>query len=1301
MATPEEQEKNTSLASAFSYALDQPLENIGTTLDAMGFEDAGKYLKDLTEAPENYESATESFLNRNGFGFDVGFLPRAVVEQAGQLAGSIAFRVAGGVAGGALAGPVGAITGAIATPTLFEAAQIAGPVALARAKANGRDEPNWEDWSGAGGTALGSGLLNAFGVYGIGKLNSTIYGSALREGVTEGLQGLGEQIGSTLLTDAGLQIDPKAAVGEGLIGGTVGGVAQTPSSIYASTRQEIEAEEVGETPLLPAPVAEEPIVEEPVVAEQPTTDEGPIILPPPPTDYSTMSIRDVFANAQDKSLESDRSMFIEGRSLPRLEEEFLSYNSGLSIYPYADVMETLTENLDRYGYSADMNLKELADFTKLNLQDKYDAKFMESFDAYVNEPGKIEAYIENLRNRFSPDEEFDVEDLTPNEIAEIRESFRMYLDDHRGEIEDVIKQQSQIASDDVDYVDIDTYINTRIEDELESALRDKQTRLEGELKFVKADQRFLNPDYRKLNYTPRDTPSILLGNEEALRLEDNIETLGGGDLLADLQIDPNFASVSVVRQAIKNMPAEDKAINYYNELITGDAKKDKLAQQEMQDSELDKFLKLKGEEKISVSEIDSFMEGYMAGTIVESVPLAHSGIGLKHDAKSKGFELNHTYLPRLNPKQEEKIKGVQKSIEDRGVAADISPAQYFIDQDEQRKILKDIANSTYANTISHFASKYGAPLFWVRGASGTLYRNKGTGDGTDGSVFNVRIIHEIQNDYAQQTRNPKEQIFTKRFIDKQTPSYEEYKDKTEMLSLVTRRYSDLVKPTKLLNEVKIGEEEMYFEYQDLEDIRQDAAEGYLDKRKTPRSQYNPMINFAILAHDTELPKRFYDGSVRQSLINAEKKVAELEDKLDRKEYKQVDEYGDEIDEGKNLPDYRDLAKQLDAAESEMNVLRKVASNRDYLPPKNVTLVVDILQARFSKDPTAPHNTLGPTATRRPNIPSYLGGMLIPGTQFTGEEVTLKEEMLHDIEKENFADHIRFIAKEVNKGNNQKGSAGARIKELATQMGRDVDISGIKTEAEVEAFLADPGVQSRMSKLENFSTAFDFVVPRELQAQLGTMDQLKEQLATRTHNKLQTKKKIAEAYKDEAQRLIKNRPQVEKLFSKIAGLKNIEKLIQDPMLRKEPPKGYQQYRGGMTPVINQPFTESYVRKGVLSTIIDALKKGDRYVAVPNDQTQQKFNTGTQTTAGGTYDIASQELRDIAAQYDLPVLDLYVRPSNTANPSDGLMATIDLEPLRELIARGDFKGWSGYKKGGVVKAPPALYKVDYGDYGRSYK
>ena len=44
-----------------------------------------------------------------------------------------------------------------------------------------------------------------------------------------------------------------------------------------------------------------------------------------------------------------------------------------------------------------------------------------------------------------------------------------------------------------------------------------------------------------------------------------------------------------------------------------------------------------------------------------------------------------------------------------------------------------------------------------------------------------------------------------------------------MLSLVTSSYSDLVKPENLLDKVKIDEEEMYFEYQDLKDIRQDVA----------------------------------------------------------------------------------------------------------------------------------------------------------------------------------------------------------------------------------------------------------------------------------------------------------------------------------------------------------------------------------------------------------------------------------------------------------------------------------------------
>ena len=219
------EKEKSAVSKALRFGLDQPTENVATTLKALGFDAQADTLSGLVDAPENYESAAARFMNPEGEGlldFSYKDLPLAIVEQAGQLGGSMLSR-AGGFA---LAGPVGALLG----PALFEAVQIAGPVALERARNNGRAEPNWEDWSGALSTSAFSGALNAVGVQGIGKLNSTIAGSALREGVTEGLQGATEQIGSTGLTEAGLQIDPKQVIGEGLIGGSTGASAQVPTS---------------------------------------------------------------------------------------------------------------------------------------------------------------------------------------------------------------------------------------------------------------------------------------------------------------------------------------------------------------------------------------------------------------------------------------------------------------------------------------------------------------------------------------------------------------------------------------------------------------------------------------------------------------------------------------------------------------------------------------------------------------------------------------------------------------------------------------------------------------------------------------------------------------------------------------------------------------------------------------------------------------------------------------------------------------------------------------------------------------
>ena len=229
--------KDTSFSSAFQSGVDAPLENMATTARMLGAEGTADTLSGLTQAPTNYESASDRFINpeEGDFtiaGFAPAYLPRASVEQAGQFAGSVATRVGGGAAGLAVSGgnPIVGAAGALAGPALFEFVQQLGPVAAQRAKNNGRTEPNWEDWTAAAGTAGLSGALNSIGVKGFsgaGLLNRT-----LKEGVTETAQSVVEQTGSTAGTDAGLQINPKQAIGEGIIGGTsAGGVSVASDTV--------------------------------------------------------------------------------------------------------------------------------------------------------------------------------------------------------------------------------------------------------------------------------------------------------------------------------------------------------------------------------------------------------------------------------------------------------------------------------------------------------------------------------------------------------------------------------------------------------------------------------------------------------------------------------------------------------------------------------------------------------------------------------------------------------------------------------------------------------------------------------------------------------------------------------------------------------------------------------------------------------------------------------------------------------------------------------------------------------------
>jgi hypothetical protein len=233
---PEDTGPDTSFAGALRFSLDQPLENMAVTSRALGGEGIASFLSGLTEAPTGYQPAFEGFMNEDGSFFDFSYLPRAAVEQTGQVVGAVGTRAAGALLGGAAGSVIpgvgtaaGAVAGGFAGPALFEAVQVLGPVALERARNNGREEPNAEDWLGAASTAAGSGALNAIAPGMSGFFKKTIV-----EAGTEGLQSVIQQAGETAATDVGLQIDPRQAAAEAILGGTAAGAIAAPFAIAES-----------------------------------------------------------------------------------------------------------------------------------------------------------------------------------------------------------------------------------------------------------------------------------------------------------------------------------------------------------------------------------------------------------------------------------------------------------------------------------------------------------------------------------------------------------------------------------------------------------------------------------------------------------------------------------------------------------------------------------------------------------------------------------------------------------------------------------------------------------------------------------------------------------------------------------------------------------------------------------------------------------------------------------------------------------------------------------------------------------
>ena len=246
----------------FVSGLDQPLEDIGTTMELTGMPDAGKAVRDFTTKPDNFVSASSRVANPVPgdsyvdpvLGIGWGNVPGAVAEQLGGYAGLMASRAAGGAAGGMVTkNPYGVVAGAVAGPALFSFARQLGPSVLKIAENDGRgpDELTWKDWSQAAATAGVSGALDAIGIGKIGFLNSTVKEvgkktatevvkgavketgkKALQEGVTEAGQSVVEQFGTSVGTKTGAKVDLKDAFAEGVIGAGAGGTIDAARNAY-------------------------------------------------------------------------------------------------------------------------------------------------------------------------------------------------------------------------------------------------------------------------------------------------------------------------------------------------------------------------------------------------------------------------------------------------------------------------------------------------------------------------------------------------------------------------------------------------------------------------------------------------------------------------------------------------------------------------------------------------------------------------------------------------------------------------------------------------------------------------------------------------------------------------------------------------------------------------------------------------------------------------------------------------------------------------------------------------------------
>jgi hypothetical protein len=592
------------------------------------------------------------------------------------------------------------------------------------------------------------------------------------------------------------------------------------------------------------------------------------------------------------------------------------------------------------------------------------------------------------------------------------------------------------------------------------------------------------------------------------------------------------------------------------------------------------------------------------------------------------------------------------------------------------EIAKIYRNSAFQlRDEGHFANtEHGKTLFHVRHITGEVFRDFDYQNG--GRPIETIFIFEIQNDFEQRSRDARQPETRRRVFEKQQKEIDKVEEDFEVFDDIkgfvdTNRLSASIDMPRIpaesyFNDMEVEQRELFDRYQESEYYITAYTEKGGKHARSLVNKYSPLYNFATLVGDAEVPKYFYDNSTTTELKKTQDQLAAL---------REGEDYDGELP--RELAYKRDL---LEAKEEWLN-RSKAYSTSPIIEPAKV--IVD--QYREAKDLSSIEGDFIASFKNPESVEVFAKALMDNLTNKQMKRV-YREAGLSEVQMPSIEQVMKHVKDET-----------LGFDSLAMSLGND------------PFGLATNYILANLRAGDKFAD-----IQEQVKGQVKAAE-------SRMRSQLQYGKKLAEAYQKEARRIADDVPSlfqyVDELKLKMQNAKQIpdkenpfNSFLETINNYKEPYRYLGGSRKENIPLrilereqdIDMPFADSYVRKSILNTIIRALDEGTD-VSLTDDKNYEKIKTESQMVAGGTYDKALQELRRIADEQGLTIYEDHFIDDDRADGAR--LYTLDLQPLRDKIESGEYEGFKGFKKGGLVpkKMKPAtgLFKVDYGDYGRTYK